>query len=182
MTDNRFADTFNTPARDSVMGSTGNEPAAPSRMAGESDRPHGGSAAYAADSRESWRDADHDASTGPATDETHELIAADKVRGTSVYDEVGDKIGSVDSVMINKVSGKVAYAVMSFGGFLGIGERFHPLPWDALSYDTGLGGYRVNQSADKLRDAPSYDRTEVDSYDYDRRGRELSGYYGFPSL
>ncbi len=182
MTDNRFVDASNTPNRDTVVGSTGNEPAAPVHMAGGNEREHEDSSAYAADSRDSWRDADRDATTAIDTDETHALIAADKVRGTSVYDQDGDKIGSVDSVMINKVSGKVAYAVMSFGGFLGIGERFHPLPWDALRYDTELGGYRVNQSADKLRDAPNYDRTEVDSYDYDRRGRELSGYYGFPSL
>ena len=68
--------------------------------------------------------------------ETSTLISADKVEGTAVYNREGDKLGSIQTVMIDKVSGKVAYAVMSFGGFLGIGDRYHPLPWDVLTYDT----------------------------------------------
>jgi hypothetical protein len=63
-----------------------------------------------------------------ATDETSSLISSDKVEGTAVYDRQGEKLGSIHSVMIDKMSGKVGYAVMSFGGFLGIGDRYHPLP------------------------------------------------------
>ena len=74
-----------------------------------------------------------------ATDETSSLISSDKVEGTAVYNRPGDKLGSIHSVMIDKISGKVAYAVMSFGGFLGIGDRYHPLPWHVLTYDTGQG-------------------------------------------
>jgi hypothetical protein len=61
-------------------------------------------------------------------DESNTLISADKVQGTAVYDGTGERLGTIDSLMLNKRSGKVAYAVMSFGGFLGIGERYHPLP------------------------------------------------------
>jgi sporulation protein YlmC with PRC-barrel domain len=69
-----------------------------------------------------------------ATDETSTLISSDKVEGTAVYNREGEKVGSIHTLMIDKASGKVAYAVMSFGGFLGIGDRYHPLPWSVLDY------------------------------------------------
>jgi hypothetical protein len=92
-----------------------------------------------------------------ATEETWSLIASDKVEGTAVYDSGGEKLGSVYNFMVNKRSGYVAYAVMSFGGWLGMGERYHPLPWSTLTYDTDLSGYRVSVSKDRLRNAPSYE-------------------------
>ena len=81
--------------------------------------------------------------------------------------------------MIDKYSGQVAYAVMSFGGFLGIGERYHPLPWRALTYDTGLGGYVVDVSREQLEGAPSYGRDEAPWGD-PAYGRGVSDYYGLP--
>src|ERR687898_912245 len=89
-----------------------------------------------------------------ATDETSSLISSDKVEGTAVYDRRGEKLGSIHSVMIDKISGKVAYAVMSFGGFLGIGDRYHPLPWHVLTYDTRQGGYVVDLDPSMLKGAP----------------------------
>ena len=112
------------------------------------------------------------------TDETRSMISADKVQGTAVYDVGGEKLGTVDSLMIDKVQGHVEYVVMASGGFLGIGERYQPLPWDALAYDTDLGGYKVNQSLDHMRTAPNYSRDEVDAYDYDSRGEEIDDWYG----
>ncbi len=120
---------------------------------------------------------DDDAET-VSRDETGDLISADKVQGTAVYDASGERLGTIDSIMIGKTSGKVAYAVMSFGGFLGIGERFHPLPWNVLTYDEAKGGYNVAQTADSLREAPNYSRDEVGSFDYGNRGREIDDYYG----
>ena len=79
-------------------------------------------------------------SEGVATDETGSLIAASKVNGTHVYNGQGESLGSIYDVMIDKRSGKVAYAVMSFGGFLGMGEDYHPLPWSVLTYDTESRG------------------------------------------
>ena len=99
-------------------------------------------------------------------DETKMLISADKVQGTAVYDKNSEKIGSVDSIMLNKYTGKVAYSVMSFGGFLGIGERYHPLPWDVLTYDLDLGGYKLTQAGAELTEAPHYSRSEIDNRDY----------------
>lgn len=103
------------------------------------------------------------------------LISADRVKGTNVYDAESKKIGSIDSVMLSKHSGKVAYAVMSFGGFLGIGEKYHPLPWSKLDYDTGLQGYRVSMTGESLRDAPSYDRNTLERDDWSSAADD---YYG----
>jgi len=91
------------------------------------------------------------------TRETGTVIAAEKVNGTNVYNAAGESLGEIHDVMIDKLSGKVAYAVMSFGGFLGIGEKYHPLPWSTLRYDTSKGGYVVNVSREQLKDAPMYE-------------------------
>lgn len=95
-----------------------------------------------------------------ATDETLNLISADKVVGTSVYNRQGENLGEVYGLMLNKLNGRVAYAIMSFGGFLGIGESYHPLPWRALTYSTELGGYVVDIDRERLQAAPHYQRAE----------------------
>jgi hypothetical protein len=92
---------------------------------------------------------------GVAIDETSRLIASNKVEGTAVYDRQGQHLGSVHNFMVDKVSGQVAYAVLAFGGFLGLGENHHPLPWRALTYSTELGGYVVDIDPGALAGAPS---------------------------
>ncbi|MDR6290781.1 MULTISPECIES: PRC-barrel domain-containing protein [Inquilinus] len=89
-------------------------------------------------------------------EETTTLISAEKVSGTDVYNTAGDSLGEVHDVMIDKVSGRVTYAVMSFGGFLGIGQKYHPLPWSSLVYDTDKGGYVVSLSSEQLEGAPVF--------------------------
>jgi hypothetical protein len=89
-------------------------------------------------------------------DETDRLISSEKVESTAVYDRRGERLGTVHHLMIDKYTGQVAYAVMSFGGFLGIGESYHPLPWKMLTYDTRLGGYVVDLDRKRLEGAPSY--------------------------
>src|ERR1700738_5421308 len=91
-----------------------------------------------------------------ATDETDRLISSDKVVGTAVYNLQGEHLGSVYNLMVDKISGQVAYAVMSFGGFLGIGESYHPLPWRGLEYDSRQGGYIVDLDGRRLARAPRY--------------------------
>ena len=115
-----------------------------------------------------------------ATDETPSLISSDKVEGTSVYNRQGDKLGSIKTVMIDKVSGKVAYAVMSFGGFLGIGDRYHPLPWSVLTYDTNQDGYVVDIDKRRLEGAPSYGASETPNWSDRQWGRQITDYYGVP--
>ena len=83
------------------------------------------------------------------------LIESDRVEGTAVYDRSGKRIGTVERVMIDKISGRVAYAVMSFGGFFGVGANEYAVPWRMLAYDPSLGGYRTQITAEQLRRAPS---------------------------
>jgi hypothetical protein len=110
--------------------------------------------------------------------ETVGLIGSDKVEGTAVYRSNGDRIGTIDRLMIDKLSGKVAYAVMSFGGFLGIGDDHYPMPWSLLTYNTDLGGYEVNISDAQLRGAPRFGQGEDwERYDRDRE-TALYSYYG----
>ena len=96
------------------------------------------------------------------TDETRNLISADKVVGTAVYNRREEHLGSVYGLMLNKLNGQVAYAIMSFGGFLGMGESYHPLPWRVLTYDTRLGGYVVDLDRSQLeKGAELYGRTRL---------------------
>src|SRR6059058_2563000 len=88
--------------------------------------------------------------------ETFSLIGSDKVEGTNVYGADGEKVGYIERVMIDKVSGKVSYAVLGFGGLLGIGDDHYPLPWQSLKYDTRLGGYITGLTDGRLKGAPKY--------------------------
>jgi hypothetical protein len=110
--------------------------------------------------------------------ETSALIAGGKVTGTNVYNTKGESVGSISDIMIDKNSGKVAYAVMSFGGFLGMGSDYHPLPWAVLKYDTGLGGYVVNLSKDKLQSAPHYARDADPGWGDREYESKVHNYYG----
>jgi PRC-barrel domain len=105
------------------------------------------------------------------------LIESDRVEGTTVYDPQGKNIGSIKRLMIEKISGRVAYAVMSFGGFLGMGEEEHSIPWSKLTYDTGLGGYRTDITEDQLRGAPAFTRDRSWDWSDRQRERELHDYY-----
>jgi hypothetical protein len=117
-----------------------------------------------------------------ATDEREfgNLIGSDKVEGTAVFGAGDRKIGSIERVMIDKISGRVSYAVLGFGGFLGLGNEHYPLPWQSLKYDTDLGGYRTGVTEDQLRGAPRY-REEADwNWSDAARNRALNAYYGVP--
>jgi len=113
-----------------------------------------------------------------ANDETAGLIAASKVEGTYVYNRQGEHLGHIYDTMIDKRTGKAAYAVMSFGGFLGIGERYHPLPWSMLDYDVKTGGYVVDIDKNVLDNAPSYDAASTPNWDDPAYGRSVDEHYG----
>jgi PRC-barrel domain len=110
----------------------------------------------------------------------HTLIASDRVEGTAVRRPKGDKIGSIERLMIDKVSGKVAYAVLSFGGFLGIGHKHLPIPWSLLKYHTELDAYELDIADEVLRKAPSSDQSS--EFDFGDRLDEakLYSYYNVP--
>jgi hypothetical protein len=117
-------------------------------------------------------------SRDPPEEETPELIASNKVEGTAVYNRSGHKLGSIYNFMVNKRSGQVAYAVLSFGGFLGIGASYHPVPWKELVYDTSLGGYVVNLTREQLEGAPTYSASEGQAWDDSEYRRRIDDYYG----
>jgi len=113
------------------------------------------------------------------TRETHDMIASDRVEGTAVYNRDGDRLGTIHRFMVDKISGQVEYAVLSFGGLFGMGSRHYPLPWQKLDYDTGKGGYVIDLTKEQLEGAPSYDEEGGDQPAYDRDyGERLYGYYG----
>jgi hypothetical protein len=114
----------------------------------------------------------------PNVKDTHSLIASDRVEGTRVYGADGKHIGSIERLILGKRDGRVAYAVLSFGGFLGIGHDHYPLPWDKLSYDTQLDGYRIDLTKEQIEGAPSY-ADDDDSW-YNDNGRRVYDYYGVP--
>jgi hypothetical protein len=112
------------------------------------------------------------------TRETGSLIGSDKVEGTAVYGANDTKIGSIERVMIDKMSGKVSYAVLSFGGFLGIGDEHYPLPWQSLKYDTALGGYRTGLTETQLKGAPKYSNDNAWNWSDPAITRSVNDYYG----
>lgn len=119
------------------------------------------------------------ATTTDTRRETVSLISSDKVEGTAVYGADKKKIGSIQRIMIDKVSGKVVYAVLTFGGFMGIGEDYYPLPWANLKYDTHLDGYVTGITADQLKGAPKYGKAQ--SWNWDRSNdSKVYDYYHMP--
>jgi sporulation protein YlmC with PRC-barrel domain len=111
------------------------------------------------------------------TTTTSDVISSDRVEGTAVYNDAGDKLGSVDDLMIDKRSGQVRYAVLEFGGFLGMGTDRYPLPWSMLKYDTSREGYVVPLDKSRLENAPRYPEDDEPTYDNDY-GRRVNGFYG----
>ena len=115
-------------------------------------------------------------------DSPHPMIASDRVEGTAVFNRTGDRLGKVERFMVDKVSGQAEYAVLAFGGVLGIGHRHYPLPWQALTYEPEKGGYVVDVTKEQIDGAPSYD-AEGEEPKYDRDYKEqVYTYYGFPYI
>jgi len=109
-----------------------------------------------------------------------DLVSSENVEGTNVYSATNsEKIGAINHLMIDKRSGRVAYAVMTFGGFLGLGENEYPVPWNALKYDTNLEGFVTGITADQLKNAP----TLTDDQNWNDRAWEtkLHQHYGTPT-
>jgi sporulation protein YlmC with PRC-barrel domain len=110
------------------------------------------------------------------------LIGSDKVEGTPVYGADSKKIGSIERVMIDKTSGTVSYAVLSFGGFLGMGDEHYPLPWQSLKYDTDLGGYITGITLQQLEGAPRYSNDNTWNWSDVARAQSINDYYGIPTI
>ena len=116
---------------------------------------------------------------GDGRKEGSNIIAADKVEGTTVYNMAGDKVGTIRNVMIDKLSGKVVFATLAFGGVLGVGQKYHALPWNVLTYNTDLGGYQLDVDREKLEAGPADTEEELTRKLGDKEwGRKVYDYYG----
>ena len=114
---------------------------------------------------------------GLPIDETSRLIASNKVEGTPVYSSDRERLGTIYNFMVDKVTGQVEYAVLRYGGFLGMGQRYYPLPWRVLTYHRDTGGYVIAMRARDFEDAPSFDRSDEPAFDRDY-GRRVHNWYG----
>ena len=119
--------------------------------------------------------------TLPRTDRSarkpHSLIASDRIEGTAVRRSDGKKVGTIERLMIDKVSGNVAYAILSFGGILGMGQKHLPVPWSRMQYSPFLEAYEINLTDEELGKAPSYAADK--DFDWGNRAREeeIHDYY-----
>ncbi len=114
----------------------------------------------------------------PYVKDTASLIASDKVDGTAVFGVDGERIGSIKRIILEKRGGRVAYAVLSFGGFLGIGDDYYPLPWEKLTYDESVDGYRIDLTREQIERAPRFSDDDRDWYR--DNGRSVYDFYGVP--
>jgi len=94
-------------------------------------------------------------------------ILASKVKGTTVYDSAGDKVGHVEDVVLDKQSDRIMFAALGSGGVLGIGEKFFPVPWSMLDYSKDKGGYVVPVAQDVISKAPTYRLEDLTKNDGD---------------
>ena len=105
------------------------------------------------------------------------LIASNRVEGTAVYNRAGEKLGRIESFMVDKRTGRAEYAIMSFGGLFGMGDNHYPLPWNVLTYEPDKGGYVVDLDKEKLKSGPSFKAGEEPDFDRDF-DRRVFDYYG----
>jgi hypothetical protein len=109
--------------------------------------------------------------------ESGRLIAADKVQGTQVFDRSGQKLGTIKDIYLEKVSGQAEFASLAFGGVLGVGAKYHPIPWSILDYDTSMHGFVVDLDKDVLKGSPSYEDERLEDPNVGWGG-EVTTYYG----
>jgi hypothetical protein len=109
-------------------------------------------------------------------------IQASRVTGTPVYNPAGETLGQVEDIVLSKVEGQAVYAVLSFGGFLGIGHDHYPLPWSILHYDTGRGGYVVNLNRDQIERAPRHAAGETPEWGDPAWHTRVSDHYSRPVM
>lgn len=108
----------------------------------------------------------------------HRLISSEDVHGTDVIGANEEVIGEIDHLLIEKVSGRVAYAVMSFGGIMGLAHSHYPIPWSALKYDTSVAGFRTGITEEQLRNAPEFSDDSWTDRAWEARTHE---HYGAPT-
>jgi hypothetical protein len=109
------------------------------------------------------------------------VIESDRVEGTAVYDPAGKRIGTIQRLLIEKVSGRVLYVDITFGGFLGLGAHHHTIPWEKLDYDTRLGGYRTDITAEQVKGAPAF-YSDDGIWPDRKREQQLQDHWRYPYI
>jgi sporulation protein YlmC with PRC-barrel domain len=107
-----------------------------------------------------------------------ELMGADTLVGNDVYNENGEDLGEIKEIMLDMHNGRVGYAVLSFGSFLGMGEKLFAVPWDALKLDTEHKRFVLNVEKDRLKEAPGFDRGKWPNMADQSWAKEIHSYYG----
>jgi sporulation protein YlmC with PRC-barrel domain len=107
------------------------------------------------------------------------VISASMVMDTPVCNAQGEKLGTVEDLMLDKLSGRVRYAVLSFGGFLGMGDKLFPLPWRALDYNKDWEAFVVDIDKERLESAPGFDVGNPPDFGDEAWGQKLYDYYGY---
>jgi hypothetical protein len=125
------------------------------------------------------RDIPHASNAMQTVTSSSSVVTSDRVAGTDVFNPAGDSLGSIDYLVIDKLSGRIRYAVMEFGGILGMGADRYPLPWSMLRYDVDKEGYVVPLEKEQLSDAPRHPIGARPSYD-EKYSRAIYAHYGAP--
>jgi len=117
-------------------------------------------------------ESDNDSGPGP------EIMAADTLKGNDVYNAAGDNLGEIEAIMLDVQAGRIAYVVLSFGGFLGFGEKLFAIPWQLLTLDTDRECFVLNVDKERLEKAPGFDKDHWPSMaDFDW-AQDIHTYYG----
>jgi sporulation protein YlmC with PRC-barrel domain len=110
-----------------------------------------------------------------------EVMGANTLIGDEVYNQNEENLGSIKEIMLDTHSGNVCYAVLSSGGFLGIGEKLFAVPWSALTLDTENKRFKLNVEADRLKNAPGFDKDQWPNMADSAWAKSIHSYYGTQS-
>ncbi len=123
-----------------------------------------------------------DSISGPGPDAKHgpgpEIMGADTLIGNDVYNLSDENLGDIKEIMLDMRSGRIGYAVLSFGGFLGMGDKLFAVPWNALKLDTENKRFTLNVERDRLENAPGFDKDKWPNMADQAWASEIHSYYG----
>jgi sporulation protein YlmC with PRC-barrel domain len=110
------------------------------------------------------------------------VLSASTITGGEVWNDAGEKLGSIEELMINVETGRIAYAVLSFGGFFGLGDKFFAIPWEALRLDAANKAFRLNIEKEKLETAPGFDKDDWPDMTEPAFGNQIYTHYGYDRM
>jgi sporulation protein YlmC with PRC-barrel domain len=109
------------------------------------------------------------------------VLSAGTVTGDKVVNPAGDELGKIEEIMLDIEGDRVAYAVLSFGGFLGIGDKHFAVPWKSLKLDAKNERFVLNESKERLENAPGFDKDKWPDFADRSFGAKIYDYYNVPT-